>query len=78
MPTYRSAEECRERLERAGWSGEEVCVVGPEGPSWEVCLSRGDEELWGEGASPDEAWQDALGLAEFVGGLRELGRGLRG
>jgi hypothetical protein len=78
MPPYPSAEECRERLTRAGRSGEEVCVVGPEGRSWLVCLSRGDDELWGKGASPDEAWRDAFGQAEFVDDLQKLGRGLRG
>jgi hypothetical protein len=67
-----TGEECRERLERAGWSGLEACVVGPGGASWEVTISRGDEDLHGEGATPDEAWRDAWNLVEFVRGIEGL------
>jgi hypothetical protein len=62
---------------RAGWSGAEAYVVGPEGPSWHVHILRGPELLHGEGATDEEAWRDALCLVELVSDLRELGRRLR-
>jgi hypothetical protein len=37
-----------------------------------VLIARGDDELHGEGASPEEAWQDACGMAEFVEYLDEI------
>jgi hypothetical protein len=72
-----NADDCRERLERAGWSAVDACVVGPGGASWQVTISRGGEDLIGEGASPDEAWRDAWGLAEFVRWIESLAPALR-
>jgi hypothetical protein len=62
-----AAEEALLALKREGWSVGDVCLVGPSGVVWLVTGTREGRTLRAEGASREEAWREALRLAEAEG-----------
>ncbi len=62
-----TAEECRRRLERAGWEVEESGPHTPQGHGWSVSGTRGDAaiQVWAHGR--DETWRRACRRAEALG-----------
>jgi hypothetical protein len=54
-------------LKSAGWSVGDVRLVGPSGALWLVTGTREGRSLRSEGPTRDEAWREALRLAEAEG-----------
>ncbi len=50
-----TADGCRERLERAGWSVREVSRHPPAGISWGVFGDREGKRVWGFGPTQADA-----------------------
>jgi hypothetical protein len=51
-------------LKEAGWSVGDVRLAGPSGADWLVTGTRGGRSLRAEGATREDAWAEALRLAE--------------
>jgi hypothetical protein len=62
-----TADECRERLERAGVRLEESRDLVAGIVLWEVSGRCGGRHLWAEGHSRDEAWRNACRQAAALG-----------
>jgi hypothetical protein len=67
MSDYPSADECRERLERAGFRVREVSRHTAAGVSWGVFADRDGKTVWGFGPTQADAWRDARRRAEALG-----------
>jgi hypothetical protein len=62
-----TADECRERLERAGFRVRELSRHAAAGASWGVLGGRDGKTVWGFGPTQADAWRDACHRAEALG-----------
>jgi hypothetical protein len=76
MAEYPSSDELHARLKAAGWSLGYAGTAGPDGPSWQVSGSNGENRIQAQGRTLAEAYWRACQQAQAVGMLRRAdGRG---